>query len=424
MKLSRHIRYILVTCVAMSVLFFSACEDEDGIHIESPDGPPVINYIRVTNPASADSLLVRAPLGTTIAIMGKNLGGTREVWFNDRQAIINPTWVTNRSIIVAVPNQAPLLATDELYLVNANGETLPYPFEVTIPPPLIVSARNEWPQRESGEKLVIHGNYFFDVDGEVPVIVTFTGGVEATATVISQTLLEVEVPDNAEEGPITVKTNFGEVESTFHLYDSRNIILDFDNVRGNAWRIGLVESGDGGIDGAYNVFRAGVNANERNEGPGAPAESGYLFEFWGGNAGRTENFYPLYPNSYKDYVLKFEAKVKKWYGGYLNICLSSPTHAGNNQEIWSNTYNPRAIWGPWDAAGAEFSTDDGWITVVIPLTEFQYFMGTSNDEVVYTGGQVFNEANAGTISMWLLGSPQSDGREVEFYIDNIRFVEP
>ncbi len=424
MKLSRYIYYMLMVGMAISVLFLSACKDEDGTHIESPNGSPVINYIRITNPTAADSLLVRAPLGTTLAIMGENLGGTREVWFNDRQAVINPSWVTNRSIIVAVPNQAPLLATDQLFLVNASGEKLTHPFEVTIPPPLIVNARNEWPQRDLGEKLVINGNYFFDVDGAVPVIITFTGGVEATATVLSQTLLEVVVPDNAEEGPVTITTNFGEIESTFHLYDSRNIILDFDNVRGNAWRIGLVESGDGDIDGAYNVFRANVAANERNEGPGAPAESGYLFQFWGGNAGRTENFYPLYPNSYKDYVLKFEAKVKKWYGGYLNICLSSPTHAGNNQEVWSNTYNPRAIWGPWNAAGAEFSTDDSWITVVIPLTEFQYFMGTSGDEVVYTGSQVFNEANAGTISMWLLGSPQSDGREVEFYIDNIRFVEP
>ena len=115
--------------------------------------------------------------------------------------------------------------------------------------------------------------------------------------------------------------------------------------------------------------------------------------------------------------------MKKWYGGYLNLCLSTPTHASSNQEIWSNSLNARALWAPWVEAGEEFTTGDQWITVVIPMSEFQYFMDAPGD-VVYTPDQKFQEAAAGSFSTWLLGSPESSGNAVQFYIDNIRFVKP
>jgi hypothetical protein len=420
MKFVRYIKHALIPCLVISGLLVTSCVDDDGMNIETPNGPPSINYIRVTNPDASDSLIVEATLGSTVVIMGSNLGGTREVWFNDQQAMINPTWVTNQNIFVSVPQNAPVQITDRLYLINDKKDTLAYPFIVAIPPPELYSARNEWPQE--GELLIINGDYFFDV---VPVIVKFTGGVEAEATVLSQSQLQVEVPDGATEGPVTVITNFGQETSTFHLWDKRNIVLNFDDLVANGWRIGLHENTDGPIDNNYAVFRGDINANQRDEGPGAPGRSPLLFEYWGGNdASRTENFYPLYPNSYRDYVLKFEAKVNNWYGGFLNLCLSTPEHTGNNQEIWSNTYNARAIWGPWSQTGEEFTTNGQWITVVIPMTDFHYFMGTDATGVVYTPNQKFIETAAGSFSAWLLGSPQNTGNAVEFYIDNIRFVQP
>ncbi|MBX2970315.1 MAG: hypothetical protein KF803_13180 [Cyclobacteriaceae bacterium] len=422
MKLKTYLISALIPCLLLSVLLIpTSCEmTGDGTNIESPDGPPVINYIRLANPETSDSLIASATLGTGIVIMGKNLGGTREIWFNDQKAVgLNPTWVTNRNIFVSIPSNAPNEVTDKMYLVDAKGNTLEYPFVVAIPPPVVTHARNEWPQE--GENLVINGNYFFD-----PVIVTFTGGVQGEVVSVTQSRVEVTVPEGATEGPVTVATNFGEIESGFHVWDSRNIILNFDDKVANGWRIGLRENGDNPIDGNYLVVRGDIAANQRDEGPGGPAESPFCMEFWGGPAGRTENFYPLYPNSYRDYVVKFEAKIVKWYGGYLNLCLSTPTHAGNNQEIWSNSLNARAIWGPWANTGSEVTTNGSWITVTIPLTEFQYFMGTEgpNNTVVYTSGQPFVETAAGSFSTWFLGSPENNGNNVEFHIDNIRFVEP
>lgn len=431
MKTLKYIQYVLLSGMMMGTLLFttSSCEEEDGVHIEEPGGAPEIRYIRVTDPDAADSLIVRANLGQGIVIVGSNLGGTREIWFNDRKAVVNPSWVTNRNVLVNVPNVAPLVVTDRIYLIDAKGDTLTQEFEVTIPAPEVLSARNEWPQVELGENLIINGNYFFDVDGVVPVIVSFQGDVEAEAVVLDASQLEVTVPEGALEGPVTVTTNFGSTTSTFHLWDSRNIVLDFDTKLPNGWRIGMVEGDepehDTPLDGNYLVKRGNIAANQRDEGPGAPAESPYVMEYWGGNdPDRDANFYPLYPNSYKDYVLKFEAKVNSWYGGVLNLCLAPPDHVDSNQEIWSNDINARGIWAPWQEEGEEFTTDGQWITVVIPLTEFQYYMGQPADDVEYTGGQQFVETAAGSFSTWLLGSPESDGSLVEFYIDNIRFVEP
>jgi hypothetical protein len=418
MKSRNYISWALAVCVMLSpLLIVSSCEETgDGMNIETPDGDPVIDYVRLTDPINADSLLVSATLGTGIAIVGKNLGGTREVWFNDMKAVINPTWVTNKSILVNVPSFAPDKITNTLYLVNAEGDTLKHPFGVAIPAPVLENVKNEWPQE--GENLLIAGDYFF-----APVTVEFTGGVKGQVISVTQTSVEVSVPDGATEGPITLSTNFGEVESTFHIWDKRNIILNFDDKVANGWRIGLSENTDNPVDGNYLVVRGNIAANQRDEGPGAPAQSPLTMEYWGGPAGRTENFYPLYPNSYRDYVLKFEAKINKWYGGYLNLCLSTPTHAGSNQEIWSNSLNARGIWGPWSAEGEEVNTDGKWITVTIPLSEFQYYMGAPSN-VEYTPGQKFVETAAGSFSTWLLGSPENNGNAVEFYIDNIRFVKP
>jgi hypothetical protein len=58
-------------------------------------------------------------------------------------------------------------------------------------------------------------------------------------------------------------------------------------------------------------------------------------------------------------------------------------------------------------------------------SRFNILWGTNSaGAVVYTPGQKFVETAAGSFSTWFLGSPENTGNAVEFYIDNIRFVEP
>lgn len=230
MKLLRYITYVLMLPMMSTVLLTSCEQDGNGVHIESPDGAPVIEYIRLSNPNTSDSLIVAAELGQEIVIIGSNLGGTRQVYFNDLEAEINPTWVTNRTIFVAVPGEAPTKVTDKIYLVNAGGDTMAYDFQVQIAPPVIDRLKSEWVP--DGGELVIEGNYFFE-----PITVMLPGDIEGEISSIDQNTIRVIVPEGISSGTVSVTTNFGNVVSAQIFRDSRGIFgtMEPDDYDGNLW---------------------------------------------------------------------------------------------------------------------------------------------------------------------------------------------
>lgn len=409
--------YLLMIPMVMGGALLSSCDEDD-----DKGGTPQIRYIRSTNPESADSLYVGAFLDNLIAIIGNNLGDVREAWFNDRQAELIPTYITNTSILVSVPEEAPLDINNTLKLVFANGFVLEHSFEVMIPPPLIASMKCEFVA--DGEEAEINGQYFFDV---TPIQVWFTdtngGKIEVAAediTVESGTLVKVIVPEGAGSGPITMSTNFGTTESTLHFRDQRNIILNYDEAGktpAGSWRTGNFVSDEHSLDGFYNKFIGVYTSPDRNEG-GSPVST-YESQFWGQASGRPES--NLLPGEPIDYVMKFEAKVVEWYGSYLNIAFAPWNHS-NNSELWGNDLNARAIWGPWSQTNSLYDTDGEWVTVVIPMTEFKWAMGQEGTGVVYTPA-AFDKNVTGSLSFWVLSAPQADASPFEFYIDNVRIVE-
>jgi hypothetical protein len=406
-SLLNPIKLLVVALAVVGGLVLYSCQD----HNLENSGEPVIYYIRNTDPARSDSLYVGAPLGNLIAIVGANLGGTTKITFNDQEASLNTTYVTDKSILVNVPPDAPIVRNDKMVLTFNNGGTLEYPFKVDISAPIVASMENEW--AKEGEDAAIRGNYFF-----APLTVKLADGTEVTPTSITQTEIRFEVPAGAPEGPITVATNFGTTESAFHFHDTRNIILNYDDLTSTgSWRYGMFVEDEHSIDGKYVKFKGAYNAGERNEGSDGP--STYESEFWAQRSGRPEkNFLPGEPG---DYSLKFEAKVIGWNASYLNICWAPWNWADSNQEIWSNTVNARAIWGPWDEKNAPFTTGGKWITVEIPMTEFKWAMGVQNSNVTYTEMK-FDKKVTGSLSLWVLSAPGADNTPFEFYIDNIRVV--
>ena len=105
-------KIILVLLIAVGAgMAFTSCDKDDA------PGTPSISYVRITRPESSDSLLVGAGQGQLIAIVGQNLGQAIEVWFNDRQALLTPTYITNTSLLVSVPSQIPIDVNNKLRLV-------------------------------------------------------------------------------------------------------------------------------------------------------------------------------------------------------------------------------------------------------------------------------------------------------------------
>lgn len=399
--------FLLIVPYILGGLILSSCNNNDDA---VNGGEPVIHYIRVTDPAKSDSLLAAGRLANLIAIVGDNLGGTKEIWFNDQPAILNPAYITNKSILVNIPNKAPVDLTNQMKLVFGNGDVLVHDFRVAIPAPEVVAMSNEYAR--IGDIVTLEGNYYFE-----PISVTFPGGAVAEVVSVDQTTMEIIVPEGAEPGPISVVSNFGTTESRFHYRDQRNILLNYDDLTAaGSWRPGVIASEDG-IDGKYLKLGSNeltLNANERIEDP-------YTSQFWGWTRWGADEPRQLFEGFPDDKVLKFEARVIDWYGSNLQIAWGPYSNA-NNAEAWGNL-NGRGLWHPWKEDDKNFSTNGEWITVTLPLKEMVYRHEQSGGENVWIPDMKFDKDVAGTLTFWIIATPDAENSPVEVHIDNVRIVE-
>ncbi len=307
----------------------------------SGGGEPRITYVRVTNPVSSDSLLIGAAQGKLIAIMGENLGGAVEMWFNDQKANLNPTYITNTTIIVNVPSQIPLAIDNKLKIVFKNGKTLLYDFQVQISKPVVNNMLSEFVN--DGEVATIRGNYFY-----APLTVTFTGGVVGEIVSLKDQEIEVRIPAGAQVGPVIVKTNFGETKSNFWFRDDRNHFLNSDPYEG-WWNSSYVVSTPGPTDppkisGNYIRFTKQLGSWSWNELAGGPASAMPV---------HSRNIPDAAILKPEDYYLKFEVNTLKPY----NTNVVKINFALNAEDNDAYKWNP-----PYDTKGK-------WQTVVIPLEE-------------------------------------------------------
>ena len=340
---------ILLVAVAVAGIYTSCKKDEN-------PGQPRIKYVRVTTPASADSLLVGAGQGRLIAIVGENLQDAIEVWFNDQRASLTSTYITSTTILVHVPNPIPLVITNKLKIVFKNGYELLYDFVVQISEPAVNSMVSEFVN--DGDIATIRGDFFYE-----PLTVKFTGGVNGEIVSVKDQEIQVRVPAGAQPGQIIVKTNFGETKSNFWFRDSRNHFIDSDPYEG-WWNASYVVSNPGPTDppkisGNYIRFTKQVGAWSWSELAGGPATAMPV---------HSKNIPDAAILKPEDYYLKFEVNTIKPYNGNvvkINVALISED---NNGYKW----NP-----PFDTKGQ-------WQTVTIPLTEV--FADYATKPVVNAGG--------------------------------------
>ena len=160
MKSINKILLVLLMTICVASIFISCDKDDDDA------GTPSVSYVRITRPESSDSLLVGAGQGRLIAIVGNNLQDAVEVWFNDRQALLTPTYITKTSILVTVPNPIPIDITNKMKIVFKNGFILYHDFVVQISEPYVASMVSEFVN--DGDMATIRGDFFYE-----PLTVTF-----------------------------------------------------------------------------------------------------------------------------------------------------------------------------------------------------------------------------------------------------------
>lgn len=426
-------RYIINIMLAAAVAFgFSSCNDYPDAFVLA-DGVPTVHGVRY---ADEDVLIDQAFMGEIICLMGDNLRSVHQLYFNDQKALLNTSYMTDNTLMVAVPGTIPVEKTDKMYLITKGLDTLACDFKVLMPSPTIKSINCEF--QPKGTEAVLYGDFFIE-----PLTLEFAGGVEVTEfTSITKTELKFIIPQEAIPGKVKVTTESGVAESSFWYLDNRGLITDFDgpnNASSNhgvvpqGWNIKATYSNEGGISGNYvqlgpSTLAAGGDWNEELKLP-----------FWCGNWNgdpmsiTTGAGVPICNiidfTDWKNMAIKFELFIPSgnpWSAGALQVVFTSAARCANDS--WqNNTYIHtsadggydlcRGFYRPWESTGS-FDTGDKWITVTIPFSEFIYNADGTPGKTPLSGPEDFASL---IIWPWNGGLAGAECTPV-FRIDNIRAV--
>lgn len=427
--------------VAIIATGLSSCDKTDyPDRFQPTGGVPTVYSIRYAN---SDTFIEQAYMEEVVCILGENLCSVHEVWFNDQQAILNTSYITDNTLLVQVPKTMPIVTTDKIYLKTAAEETVEYSFRVLPPAPRVQRISFEY--AEDGQDVIIYGNYFYQ-----PLVIEFPNAiVDAIADEdITLTSVKVKVPAGAQKGKIKVTTASGTSASEFVFRDDRGLLFDFDGTNGlytanKGWH--AADLSDGGIAGSQCLKLDG--SGDPFTADGKDWHDGKChFEYWAGNWQDPET----YGNwdgrrlcdlvdftNFGNMVLKFEVKIPEdhpWTGCPMQIIFSDVTLVSNGNagvvDIYGNTLGgcnntyfndasislPRYLWRPWQEGMTHTSGE--WMTVSFPISAFtSYWDGGS------ATGKLTKESFA-NLELFFAAGTTSEGEPCSpiVYVDNIRAV--
>lgn len=418
---------------------FTACEDEPD-RFELTDGLPTIHYVRPIDVAVKDSLLTSAYMGNGICIVGDNLRSVYKLVFNDQEAVLNNSYITDHTLLVDVPSTIPGEVSNKIYFYNKKGDMVDYDFSVLVPGPTIASMSNEFAL--PGSVATLYGDYFID-DPNIPLTMAIGETPITDIKEISKGYIRFTVPEGAEEGEVSVKTVYGETTSVFHYKDSRGSLFNFDSdphPTNHGWHGQVIETDETALDG--NFLRLG-GVDVLMDADGGWNDGNFSFEYWPGDGwGDVEDYATgkrltdfVDFSDWENMALKFELYVPKanpWSAGSMQLIVGGVDKitgaasgipdidgtivAGANNTYFNNDELPRGLYTPWVTTGS-FDTNDEWITVTVPYANFIY--GASG--VPASGKLSASDFTSLTIFVWSGGNKGTECHPV-IKIDNIRAV--
>ena len=347
------------------------------------DGVPKVDFVRY---GDRDVVITQANMAEVVCLVGENLTSIHDLYFNDQPAILNTSYITPKTLLVQVPRTMPKEQTDKIYMITRDSTVVTYDFKVLPPAPKITSMSLEW--AKPGETVSIYGSYLFP-----PVTVEFPSADPVEATAYDGTYVDVVVPAGAQPGKIKATTPSGTAQSLFMYKDTRGMIFDFDGLTGldnHGWNGHSSQDDDGtGISGRFFQFGDGNAVLD-----GHWEENFFSFVYWPGTWNDPENYYDA-PRlidivdftNWQNMALKFEMCIpasKPWKNTPMQIVFAGTdlvTYGAVVKDIYgddvagqNNTYMngeaaPRVFYTPWKDSGS-FDTGGKWITVVLPLTDF------------------------------------------------------
>ncbi len=442
-----NIKHIVrsASLLSLATLSLVACEDEPDKY-EVADGTPEVIYICM--PTNKDSLITSAFTNNRVVLIGNNLRSITKMFFNDQEAVLNSSLITDHALFTTVPRNLPNNPTDKIYMINNSGDTTTFDFRVDIAAPLLSSMSCEYVA--PGEVATINGDYFLSYSNS-PMVITMPDGSKVTEfESLSQTSVSFVVPEGCTEaGAVAVTTKYGSTKSTkFHFNDDRGIMADFNAGGGvssngkvpQGWNITATYSSEGGLSGCGEYAQLGDGSKTTDGG----WIEDFKLPFWAGNWGGDP--YSIAPgeagtpfcnfidfSDFANMAIKFELYVPKsnpWSAGAMQLVFTNASKEageaklGTANEDWQNNsyigvdYGLcRGLYRPWESTGS-FDTGDKWITVTVPISEFVYNYDGTQGTVALSAPEDF-----ATFVLWPCAGGVS-GTECApiFRIDNIRAV--
>ena len=354
---------LLILLMAFITPCIQSCDDNPD-QFELTDGIPEVYYVRVPNPASADSLLVRAFMDNSIVLVGKNLTSIREMWFNAKKALLNSQFYHRQPSLCHHTKEIPEVVTDKTLHDHQRQTTPSLTTSACSTGPVVSCISCEY--AHDGDMAILYGDYFID-DPNVPLTITMAGNVPVSEIVsVEKTKITFKIPQGAQKGYLNVKSIYGTGRSRFQFRDDRGMILDWDNLNASGgWRAGKIKNSDPeGITGNYVYFTGTLDGDPTKDW----AEDDFSFNLWGTANGRPQG--DLFSSDPANSTLKFEVNVTQpWSTLALQMIFTPWATTGTNGYISDGT-TPRGLWRPWEMSGS-YQTD-GWVTVSFPLTDFKY----------------------------------------------------
>ncbi len=411
--------FVAALCVAG---LFSCDRADYPDRFRQADGKPTVHFVR---PADQDVIITSASLEQIICIVGENLKSVHDIYFNDQPAILNTSYMTDNTLLVAVPKNLPVVTTDKMYLITKDSTVVDYDFKVLLPVPKVNGMSFEW--ASPGETVTITGNYFAE-----PLTVEFPGAEATSISNVTINSFDVVVPEGAQPGKIKVTTESGTAQSIFQYKDSRGMLFSFDDARGNhGWHAMTIQSDENSLDGNYlQLYDAGGLKADGTDW----ADTGYHFEYWPGNWNTPETYDDpegidlrkvVDFTNFANMALKFEMRIPEdhpWTGCPMQIYFASLSMCtlatANNTYFHDESISlPRVLYKPWKSTGS-FDTGGKWITVTFPFSSdfVWYWDGTKATGTLsadsFSGFEIFMAA----------GEAEGTPCAPLIQIDNIRAV--
>lgn len=275
---------------------------------DATGSPSTSIKVRGGQPEPFDSLTSAGKLGNYYLIEGTNLGSATSVSFNGATAYFNRGLMTDHSIIVQIPSNAPYYgprATDSLLVTTLHGKAY-YKFSIIPPPPTIAGVSDF--NFTAGSQITLTGVGFASVTA-----VGLTGST-ATCQIIAQTdtVMTLQFPSATvntanlvftyAQGTATSTQQFVDVDNAYQIFTD-----GYQNGWGS-WSWGTAGPSTSASKGGTSSFSAlfgggswwidGFRQGGGGATDGVPYSAGYQFlSFWVKGGAADETIYIEFGNA-------------------------------------------------------------------------------------------------------------------------------